>query len=53
VPVATVARLLLATLHEGNQIIAAAADPDDTLAKTSRPLALLLSGLSADSNASQ
>lgn len=50
VPIATVARLLLSGLCEGNQIIAAAADPEDALAGTGKALALLLSGLAADRN---
>ncbi|MFD9324651.1 TetR/AcrR family transcriptional regulator [Streptomyces sp. NPDC060065] len=48
VPVATVARLLLAGLCEGNQIIAAAADPEDALTRTFRAITLLMSGLAAD-----
>lgn len=48
VPVAAVARLVLAALCEGNQMIAAAADPEDTLASTGRALTLILSGLAAD-----
>ncbi|MFE2708812.1 TetR/AcrR family transcriptional regulator [Streptomyces mirabilis] len=48
VPVATVARLLLAGLCEGNQIIAAAADREDALARTFRAITLLMSGLAAD-----
>lgn len=48
VPVATVARLLLAGLCEGNQIIAAAADREDALNRTFRAITLLMSGLAAD-----
>ncbi|MGP4083971.1 hypothetical protein [Streptomyces sp. KR55] len=48
VPVATVARLLLAGLYEGNQILAAAADREDALARTFRAITLLMSGLAAD-----
>ncbi|WP_329333706.1 TetR family transcriptional regulator [Streptomyces sp. NBC_01352] len=48
VPVATVARLLLAALCEGNQIIAAAADREDALTRTFRAITLLMSGLAAD-----
>ena len=48
VPIATVARLLLAGLCEGNQIIAAAADREDALARTFRAITLLMSGLAAD-----
>jgi AcrR family transcriptional regulator len=48
VPVATVARLLLAVLCEGNQIIAAAADREDALARTFHTITLLVSGLAAD-----
>lgn len=48
IPVTTVARLLLAGLCEGNQIIAAAADRDDALTSTFRAITLLMSGLAAD-----
>ncbi|MFC4507717.1 MULTISPECIES: TetR/AcrR family transcriptional regulator [Streptomyces] len=48
VPVATVARLLLAGLCEGNQIIAAAADREAALNRTFRAITLLMSGLAAD-----
>ncbi|MET7353895.1 hypothetical protein [Streptomyces mirabilis] len=48
VPVATVARLLLSGLCEGNQIIAAAADREDALTRTYRAITLLMSGLAAD-----
>ncbi|MER7690477.1 helix-turn-helix domain-containing protein [Streptomyces sp. NPDC097610] len=48
VPVATVARLLLAALCEGNQIIAAAVDREDALTTTFRAITLLISGLAAD-----
>ncbi|WP_406437339.1 TetR family transcriptional regulator [Streptomyces sp. NBC_01613] len=48
VPVATVARLLLAALCEGNQIIAAAADREDALTRTFRAITLLMSGLAAE-----
>ncbi|MFJ9909075.1 TetR/AcrR family transcriptional regulator [Streptomyces sp. NPDC101152] len=48
VPIATVARLLLAGLCEGNQIIAAAADRESALARTFRAIILLMSGLAAD-----
>jgi AcrR family transcriptional regulator len=48
VPVATVARLLLAGLCEGNQIIAAAADREDALTRTFHAITLLMSGLAAD-----
>lgn len=48
VPVATVARLLLAGLCEGNQIIAAATDREETLSRTFRAITLLMSGLAAD-----
>lgn len=48
VPVATVARLLLAGLCEGNQIIAAAADREDALNRTFHAITLLMSGLAAD-----
>ncbi|MFF4055513.1 TetR/AcrR family transcriptional regulator [Streptomyces sp. NPDC001668] len=48
VPVATVARLLLAGLCEGNQIIAAAVDREEALSRTFRAITLLLSGLAAD-----
>ncbi|MER5665018.1 TetR/AcrR family transcriptional regulator [Streptomyces mirabilis] len=48
VPVATVARLLLAGLCEGNQIIAAATDREDALTRTFRAITLLMSGLAAD-----
>ncbi|MFE2423343.1 TetR/AcrR family transcriptional regulator [Streptomyces hokutonensis] len=48
VPVPTVARLLLAGLCEGNQIIAAAADREEALARTFRAITLLMSGLAAD-----
>ncbi|CAM5713581.1 TetR/AcrR family transcriptional regulator OS=Streptomyces alboniger OX=132473 GN=CP975_14220 PE=4 SV=1 [Streptomyces alboniger] len=53
VPVATVARLLLAGLCEGNQIIAAAADREDALARTFRAITLLMSGLAADGSRAQ
>ena len=48
VPVATVARLLLAGLCEGNQIIAAAADREDALNRTFHAITLLMSGLTAE-----
>jgi AcrR family transcriptional regulator len=48
VPVATVARLLLAGLCEGNQIIAAAADREEALTRTFHAITLLMSGLTAD-----
>ncbi|ULR47885.1 TetR family transcriptional regulator [Streptomyces deccanensis] len=48
VPVATVARLLLAGLCEGNQIIAASADREEALTRTFHALTLLMSGLAAD-----
>lgn len=48
VPVSTVARLLLAGLCEGNQIIAAAADREDALDRTFHAITLLMSGLAAD-----
>ncbi|MFD4510874.1 TetR/AcrR family transcriptional regulator [Streptomyces sp. NPDC058464] len=48
VPVATVARLLLASLCEGNHIIAAATDREASLARTFRAITLLMSGLAAD-----
>ncbi|MFF9035382.1 TetR/AcrR family transcriptional regulator [Streptomyces sp. NPDC014892] len=48
VPVATVARLLLAGLCEGNQIIAASADREAALTRTFHALTLLMSGLAAD-----
>lgn len=48
VPVATVARLLLSGLCEGNQIIAAASDREEAVARTFRALVLLMSGLAAD-----
>ncbi len=48
VPVAAVARLLLAGLCEGTQIIAAAADREDALARTFHAITLLMSGLAAD-----
>ncbi|WP_158812358.1 TetR/AcrR family transcriptional regulator [Streptomyces fulvoviolaceus] len=48
VPVATVARLLLAGLCEGNQIIAAATDREEALTRTFRAITLLMSGLAAD-----
>lgn len=48
VPVATVARLLLAGLCEGNQIIAASEDREDALARTFHAITLLMSGLAAD-----
>lgn len=49
VPVPTVARLLLAGLCEGNQIIAAAAeDRESALNRTFRAITLLMSGLAAD-----
>ncbi|MEU2926912.1 hypothetical protein ABZ636_17960 [Streptomyces sp. NPDC007251] len=44
VPVATVARLLLAGLCEGNQIIADAADREDALTRTFHAIPLLMSG---------
>ncbi|MFF6808030.1 hypothetical protein [Streptomyces sp. NPDC012616] len=47
-PVATVARLLLAGLCEGNQIIAASADREDALTRTFHALTLLMSDLAAD-----
>lgn len=48
VPVATVARLLLAGLCEGNQIIAASADREEALTRTFHAITLLMSGLAAD-----
>ncbi|WNM34771.1 helix-turn-helix domain-containing protein [Streptomyces sp. Li-HN-5-11] len=48
VPVATVARLLLSGLCEGNQIIAAAPDREEALTRTFRAITLLVSGLAAD-----
>jgi AcrR family transcriptional regulator len=48
VPVATVARLLLAALCEGNQIIAASADREEALTRTFHAIRLLVSGLAAD-----
>ncbi|MEV0226295.1 hypothetical protein [Streptomyces sp. NPDC050704] len=58
VPIAFVARLLLAGLCEGkgkgkgkgkgNQIIAAAADREDALTRTFHAITLLMSGLAAD-----
>ncbi|MEU9171556.1 TetR/AcrR family transcriptional regulator [Streptomyces sp. NPDC048420] len=48
VPVATVARLLLAGLCEGNQIIAAATDREEALTRTFHAINLLMSGLAAD-----
>ncbi|WP_217241652.1 hypothetical protein [Streptomyces sp. AC555_RSS877] len=48
VPVPTAARLLLAGLCEGNQIIAAAADREDALNRTFHTITLLMSGLAAD-----
>ncbi|WP_079152236.1 TetR/AcrR family transcriptional regulator [Streptomyces sp. RTd22] len=48
VPVATVARLLLSGLCEGNQIIAAAPDREEALARTFQALTLLMSGLAAE-----
>ncbi|MES5823721.1 helix-turn-helix domain-containing protein [Streptomyces sp. RG80] len=48
VPVDTVARLLLAGLCEGNQIIAAARDREDALTRTFQSITLLMSGLAAD-----
>ncbi|MET7690486.1 helix-turn-helix domain-containing protein [Streptomyces sp. NPDC005483] len=48
VPVATVARLLLAGLCEGNQIIAAADDREEALTGTFHAITLLMSGLAAD-----
>ncbi|MGW2387744.1 TetR family transcriptional regulator [Streptomyces sp. NPDC001658] len=53
VPVATVARLLLAGLCEGNQIIAAATDREDALNRTLRAITLLMSGLAADSSSAR
>jgi AcrR family transcriptional regulator len=47
-PVTTVARLLLAALCEGNQIIAAAADREEALTRTFHAITLLMSGLAAD-----
>ncbi|WP_369240400.1 hypothetical protein AB5J56_39650 [Streptomyces sp. R21] len=38
----------MAGLCEGNQIIAAAADREDALARTFRAITLLMSGLAAD-----
>ncbi|MFI6491104.1 TetR/AcrR family transcriptional regulator [Streptomyces sp. NPDC050564] len=48
VPVSTVARLLLAGLCEGNQIIAAAGDREEALTRTFHAITLLMSGLAAD-----
>ncbi|MET7699597.1 TetR/AcrR family transcriptional regulator [Streptomyces sp. NPDC005485] len=48
VPVATTARLLLAGLCEGNQIIAAATDRESALTRTFRAISLLMSGLAAE-----
>ncbi|WP_159056382.1 TetR/AcrR family transcriptional regulator [Streptomyces sp. DSM 15324] len=48
VPLATVARLLLAGLCEGNQIIAASADREEALNRTFHAISLLMSGLAAD-----
>jgi hypothetical protein len=48
VPVATVARLLLAGLCEGNQIIAAAMDREEALTRTFQAITLMMSGLAAD-----
>lgn len=48
VPVATVARLLLAGLCEGNQIIAAATDREEALTRTFHAITLMMSGLAAD-----
>ncbi|WP_449352036.1 TetR/AcrR family transcriptional regulator [Streptomyces shaanxiensis] len=48
VPVATDARLLLAALCEGNQLIAAAADREKALSRTFHAITLLMSGLAAD-----
>ncbi|WP_369264862.1 hypothetical protein [Streptomyces sp. R35] len=45
VPVATVARLLLAGPCEGSHIIAAAADRESALTRTFRAITLLMSGL--------
>ncbi|MER5981094.1 helix-turn-helix domain-containing protein [Streptomyces sp. NPDC001857] len=53
VPVATVARLLLAGLCEGNQIIAASADREDALTRTFHALTLLMSGLAADNSSAR
>ncbi|MDI5903531.1 MULTISPECIES: TetR/AcrR family transcriptional regulator [Streptomyces] len=47
-PVATVARLLLAGLCEGNQIIAAAMDREEALTRTFHAITLMMSGLAAD-----
>ncbi|MFF0018903.1 TetR/AcrR family transcriptional regulator [Streptomyces sp. NPDC005374] len=48
VPVGTVARLLLAGLCEGNQIIAASVDREEALTRTFHAITLLMSGLAAD-----
>ncbi|WP_157968468.1 TetR/AcrR family transcriptional regulator [Streptomyces geranii] len=48
VPLGTAARLLLAGLCEGNQIIAAAPDREEALTRTFRAITLLMSGLTTD-----
>lgn len=53
VPITTVARLLLAGLCEGNQIIAAAPDREDALARTFRAITLMMSGLVAEGGGSR
>ncbi|MEU6228459.1 helix-turn-helix domain-containing protein [Streptomyces sp. NPDC047042] len=52
VPITTVARLLLAGLCEGNQIIAAAPDREDALTMTFRAITLMMSGLAAEAGGS-